>query len=497
MKIPPNSNNCKVVLKIITLILLLMPRLLCASSHLVIEGITIISPSETSISSFVGNIYIKNGKIEKVTSSRNSRLKNYEIISGKGLYAIPGLIDSHVHVDSIPGIDPERTQEYQDMVAAYQKQMPRSYLYYGYTTLIDLFKANKNQFNSQPVHPDIYDCGGGITVENGYPMSTLSKREQNEWTKNTYQKKLKANISPKHRTPAASVKSAISNGAVCIKTYYESGFGVDRNLPLPNIENINELSEVAHKNKLPVFIHANSLIAQQFAIETNIDNFAHGMWNWGELDGEKGLPAPVKTILSEVISRNIGYQPTVQVPIGLSALADDSYFNDKNILKVMPKLLIDWYQTKSGQWYAEDLVGKNSKDIIHKRIVTKVDQVKRTLKYLADNKAKLLFGTDTPSSPTYGNLPGYNGYLEMRQWYSAGVPLEIILKAATINNAKELRMDNRYGSIEAGKVANILILKKNPLKTVDAYDSIIFVILHGKKFRREAFLASSNNSLSE
>ena len=67
MKIPPNSNNYKVVLKIITLILLLMPRLLCASSHLVIEGITIISPSETCISSFVGNIYIKNGKIEKVT----------------------------------------------------------------------------------------------------------------------------------------------------------------------------------------------------------------------------------------------------------------------------------------------------------------------------------------------------------------------------------------------------------------------------------------------
>lgn len=475
---------------------MLLPGLVMASSNLILEGITIISPQANGISSIIGNIYIKNGKIQKITTHQNVLPNNYKIISGKGLYAIPGLIDSHVHIDSIPGIDPERMDDYREMVAAYKKQMPRSYLYYGYTTLIDLFKADKQQFNSQPVHPDIYDCGGGVTVENGYPMTTLSNKEKHEWIGNTYQDKLRANIAiKKNRSALISTKNAIANGAICIKTYYEPGFGKVRHLPLPSRESINDIAQTAHKNKLPVYVHANSLIAQQFVIGTNIDNMAHGIWNWGDLDGVKGLPTPIKSLLNDIISRKIGYQPTVQVPMGLSALVNNHYFSDKNLLKVLPKSLFDWYQTKKGQWYADALVGKKSKEKVFKKTMIKVDQVKRTLKYLADNNAKLLFGTDTPSSPTYGNLPGYNGYLEMLQWNNAGVPLNIILKSATINNAKELRLDRLYGSIGPGKVANILILSKNPLKTIDAYDSIVAIILHGKWYRRDVFLASFTEHL--
>jgi hypothetical protein len=41
--------------------------------------------------------------------------------------------------------------------------------------------------------------------------------------------------------------------------------------------------------------------------------------------------------------------------------------------------------------------------------------------YLAQNHARLLFGTDTPAAPVYTNPPGLNGFYEMRRWIAAGV----------------------------------------------------------------------------
>ena len=41
--------------------------------------------------------------------------------------------------------------------------------------------------------------------------------------------------------------------------------------------------------------------------------------------------------------------------------------------------------------------------------------------YLARKAANFLLGTDTPPSPTYGNLPGLNGYLEMQRLQRTGL----------------------------------------------------------------------------
>jgi len=61
------------------------------------------------------------------------------------------------------------------------------------------------------------------------------------------------------------------------------------------------------------------------------------------------------------------------------------------------------------------------------------------------------FRHDTPSAPTYGNLPGLNGYLEMRQLYDAGLSLEQIFKAATINNAREFSSTHRWEALSPAR----------------------------------------------
>ena len=118
-------------------------------------------------------------------------------------------------------------------------------------------------------------------------------------------------------------------------------------------------------------------------------------------------------------------------------------------------------------------------------------RVRQVVAYLASKDADFLFGTDTPSSPTYGNLPGLNGYLEMRQLQKAGLSLEQIFRAATINNARRFKIDSQFGSIEPGKIANLVLLTKSPLESVDAYDSIALVWIHGKAVTRDSLAVVS------
>jgi imidazolonepropionase-like amidohydrolase len=89
-------------------------------------------------------------------------------------------------------------------------------------------------------------------------------------------------------------------------------------------------------------------------------------------------------------------------------------------------------------------------------------------------------------------LPGLNGYLEMKQLQKAGMSLAQIFRAATISNAREFKMESQVGSIEPGKAANVVLMRDNPLETIEAYDSITTVWVHGKQIFRDRLAADSN-----
>jgi imidazolonepropionase-like amidohydrolase len=73
----------------------------------------------------------------------------------------------------------------------------------------------------------------------------------------------------------------------------------------------------------------------------------------------------------------------------------------------------------------------------------------------------------------------------------SGVSLPAILRAGTLNNAKTFGLDKDYGTVTAGKVANVLLLTENPLASVRAWNSIDKVILRGKVIEREKLAASA------
>jgi len=387
------------------------------------------------------------------------------------------------------------------MIQAYYKQLPRSYLYYGYTTLVDLAVLDHQvlaDFKHAPLHPDLYDCGESLPFANGYPMSFLPPPARFKFFPNfVYDPKqastIPAEYKPEDHTPAADVAAVKRSGGVCVKTYFERGFGADRNLPVMGPEVLADIGKAATQNGLVLMLHANSFEAQKFGVDGDVDVLAHGMWNWGDLGEKTELPAEIQQVLDQIVTKKIGYQPTIQVLQGLAAYFDPQYLGMPGIPKVVPKQMAEWFNTPEGKWFRRELAGGDTPDADMLRAYDQgpLRRVRLVVAYLAGKDADFVFGTDTPSAPTYGNLPGLNGYMEMQQLQKAGVSLEQIFRAATINNARKFKMDSEVGTVEAGKVANLVLLKRSPLESLEAYDSIVTIWVHGEGVSRASLAVRS------
>jgi imidazolonepropionase-like amidohydrolase len=156
--------------------------------------------------------------------------------------------------------------------------------------------------------------------------------------------------------------------------------------------------------------------------------------------------------------------------------------------------MLAWFNSAEGKWFKKELDDDDTPDAAMLQGLDRgpIRHVRQVVAYLASKDADFLFGTDTPSGPTYGNLPGLNGYLEMQELQKAGLSLAQIFRAATISNAQKFKIDSQVGTIEPGKIANLVLLKQSPLESVDAYDSITTVWVHGKPISRDSLAANSD-----
>ena len=99
-----------------------------------------------------------------------------QLIDGAGLFLVPGLVDGHTHLNEIPGMTFDHEEQYPEISSEARHQIPRSYLYHGFTTVIDLNGHPRvvDNWNSETVRPQAFFCGAS-PVFDGYPMSFMPK----------------------------------------------------------------------------------------------------------------------------------------------------------------------------------------------------------------------------------------------------------------------------------------------------------------------------------
>jgi len=90
-----------------------------------------------------------------------------------------------------------------------------------------------------------------------------------------------------------------------------------------------------------------------------------------------------------------------------------------------------------------------------------------------------------------GNMLVFHGPTtqhEMELWVSVGIPASVALTAATLNSARALRAGDRFGSIEKGKDATLLVVDGNPMVDMRATEAISFVMFKGERLNRAELL---------
>ncbi len=198
------------------------------------------------------------------------------------------------------------------------------------------------------------------------------------------------------------------------------------------------------------------------------------------LDGHTGVEhnLPVAPLYDDVIklwaASETGYTPTLIVCYG--AVSGEYY----------------WYQ-KTNVWEKERLMRFTPRSIVDSRSRHRImipDEeyenghilVSKSCKKLTDAGVKLNLGS-------HGQLEGLGAHWELWMLAQGGMtPMEVI-RAGTIHGAEYIGMGDQIGSLETGKLADILILDANPLENIYHTEKISRVIVNGKMYEAETLQA--------
>jgi hypothetical protein len=187
-------------------------------------------------------------------------------------------------------------------------------------------------------------------------------------------------------------------------------------------------------------------------------------------DGHNGIEhsIPVSPLYKDVLTlygeSGVSYTPTLIVSYG-GLWGENYWYSKMNVFEhvrlqsFMPQQMLD--QKRRRMKIEED-------DWNH------IENAKAA-KALSDAGVKVNNGA-------HGQIQGMGVHWEMWMMAQGGMSPMAALKASTINGAEYLGMGDDLGSIEEGKLADIVILGKDPLKNIQNSDSVEMVMINGRLY---------------
>ncbi len=220
----------------------------------------------------------------------------------------------------------------------------------------------------------------------------------------------------------------------------------------------DEIIKVAKELNMPVVGHVPQAVDLKHALLSGQSSIEHLVGYENYFTDEQ--------IIKETLKSGVWNCPTLVV---LKNLCNNDSLNNNppNDIKYAPPTSVAWWKT--GKSWNAHFIEKT-----------------KLLKTLADNNANIVTGTDVSNPYT---IAGFSLQEELSIWQDAGIAPYQILLSATKKCAEMIGEESRLGTIEKGKDADLVLLKKNPLKDINNTKSIAGVMTKGSWYS-EAVLKS-------
>jgi imidazolonepropionase-like amidohydrolase len=180
--------------------------------------------------------------------------------------------------------------------------------------------------------------------------------------------------------------------------------------------------------------------------------------------------------LLETLARNRTWQvPTLVLNRGLAYLNDPAFEADPR-LEYMPPAWRDSWLPENDPYLLSTEEGYQLRRQHHARKL-------EITGLAAQAGVGIMAGSDTPNAFVF---PGFALHDELALLVEAGLTPLQALQAATLNPARYLEATDSLGTIEAGKVADLVLLDANPLEDISNTRRISAVVLNGRYLDRRA-----------
>ena len=372
-------------------------------------------------------IVVSEGKITSVSSLSTGN----EIDLSREI-CLPGLIDTHTHVllqGDITAEDYDKqllkeSTPYRTIVAT---QAVRKALDYGFTALRDVETEGagyadvdiRNAINAGVIPgPRMQVSTRALDVTGAYPLLGYS-----------WELKMPGGVQfcdgPEECRKA--VREQISHGADWIKVYSDRSYrllpnGVLDDVPTFTVEELRAIVDEAHRERKRVASHAIGINGVENSIEAGVDTIEHGDYITDHQ-------------LAAMKQKGMWFVPTLYV----------------------------------GEYVAEGRAAAGAKVWVDMVKVAQ-DTFRRALKA----GVKIAYGTDVGGFPWDINLA-----VQFKRMVELGMTPAQAIRSATLDAAELMQWQDKVGSIEPGKLADIIAVPGDPLQDVSALEHVNFVMKGG------------------
>jgi len=386
-------------------------------------------------------LIIRNGKIAELLSGHQPGPAGATLIDLKDKFVLPGLIDSHVHLDSDAGGNAALIEAVTDSPAraAYRAAgNAKKTLMAGFTTVRNMGDGTGATLALRDAvaagelpGPRIIDAGRSISTTSGHMDATLSVSED-----------LHASIGQENLCDGVescrqAIRKQVRRGVDVIKIATTGGVnsrigaGLGRQL---FDDEVKALVDTAHLYGKKVAVHAHGDDGVNIALAAGADSIEHG-----------------------------------------TMLTDDSI----KLFKAAGAYYVPTLSTVNG--YLERLAANPNAyppDVLAK-VQWRIGVTGKSLAKAYPAGVKIAFGTDAGVSKHGRNAD------EFELMVKHGMSASAAIQAATMNAATLLGVEKEVGSLEPGKAADVIAVAGDPITDITTLKSVRFVMKDGRVFKAE------------